>query len=238
MNSPLQRQLKMMVAGPLIVAFLVLPDIALARRFGGFGGHGGGGVHSSNRHASNRNAFRAGQRSGARHGYHRGYHQGFHAGAHRGFYAGHHGWGHWWHPVGFFLTTLAVTAVVVSVANKDYYYDQGVYYQKSTKSGGTTGYVVVQAPVGAKVPTLPPGNSPVTVAGGQTFYYYSGVFYAQDTDKQHYVVVQAPAGAVVPALPDGAKTENVNGGLEYVYGGVHYDPVFVNGQTEYAVVSP
>ena len=139
--------------------------------------------------------------------------------------------------MGFFLATLAVTAVVVSIANKDYYYDQGVYYQKSTKSDGSVGYVVIQAPVGAKVPTLPPGNTPVTTAGGGTFYYDAGVFYAQDTDKQHYVVVQAPAGAVVPALPDGAKTDNVNGAVQYVYGGVHYEPVFVNGQTMYAVIS-
>jgi hypothetical protein len=141
--------------------------------------------------------------------------------------------------VGFFLTTLAVTAVVVSAANsnKQYYYDQGVYYEKSSKSDGTAGYVAVQAPIGAKVPTLPPGNTPVTVAGGQTFYYYAGVFYAQDTDKQHYVVVQAPAGATVPALPDGATTEHVSGAIQYVYGGVHYMPVFVNGQTMYSVIS-
>ena len=141
----------------------------------------------------------------------------------------------------FFLTTLAVTAVVVSVANsnKQYHYDQGVYYEKSTQSDGTAGYVAVQAPIGAKVPTLPPGNTPVTVAGGQTFllYYYAGVFYAQDTDKLYYVVVQAPAGATVPALPDGATTEHVSGAIQYVYGGVYYEPIFVNGQTMYAVVS-
>ena len=163
MNHSIRLQLRKWVAGPMIVAILVLPEITLARgRHGGFGGRGGGGVHSSNRAA-----FHAGQRSGFRHGYHRGFHHGFHRGAHRGFHAG---WGHWWHPVGFFLTTLAVTAIVVSAAEKDYYYDQGVYYQKSTKSDGTSGYVAVPAPIGAKVPTLPPGNTPVTVAGGQTFY--------------------------------------------------------------------
>ena len=33
-----------------------------------------------------------------------------------------------WHPWGFFVATMAVTAVAITVASQQYYYDQGVYY--------------------------------------------------------------------------------------------------------------
>ncbi|OQP52343.1 hypothetical protein A4D02_24440 [Niastella koreensis] len=62
-------------------------------------------------------------------------------------------WGAAWHPWGFFVATLAVTAIVVSVENEKYHYDQGVWY---AQSGG--GYTVVQAPVGATVTTIPSGS--------------------------------------------------------------------------------
>lgn len=51
-----------------------------------------------------------------------------------------------WHPWGFFIATLATTAIIVSVENKKYYYDNGVYYAPSN-----SGYTVVAAPIGATV---------------------------------------------------------------------------------------
>ncbi len=37
-------------------------------------------------------------------------------------------WGPVWHPWGFFVATLATTAIIVSVNNAQYHYDQGVWY--------------------------------------------------------------------------------------------------------------
>ena len=72
-----------------------------------------------------------------------------------------------WHPIGFFVTALAVTAIVVSINNRNYHYDNGVYYQESTDDKGQTGYVAVTAPIGAKVPSLPEGYETVTAGSHQ-----------------------------------------------------------------------
>ena len=74
--------------------------------------------------------------------------------------------------------------------------------------------------------------------GYNTYYYYAGTFYVQDTDQQHYVVVQGPVGAVVQYLPDGYKQEELNDVQYYVYDGIFYMAKSVNGQIQYEVVSP
>ena len=129
---------------------------------------------------------------------------------------------------------MAVTAIVVSVNKQDYHYDNGVYYQESTNDSGETGYVAVPAPIGAKVPSLPEGYTPVTVGSNQ-YYYYGGVFYIKDTDGK-FVVVQGPVGAVVPNLPDGSKEQYFDDVLYYAYNGIYFQPKSANGTTQYEVV--
>lgn len=130
---------------------------------------------------------------------------------------------------------MAVTAIVVSVNNQDYHYDNGVYYKESTDDQGQKGYVAVTAPIGAKVPSLPDGYETVTAGSGQN-YYYGGVFYTKDTDGK-YVVVQGPVGAIVHNLPDGAKEEYYTDVLYYNYGGIYFQPKSVNGDTQFQVVA-
>ena len=157
----------------LVLCVSVLaPASALAYRGRGARGGSRGGFHHGGNHggnrSSNRSAFHAGQRSGARHGYNRGFHQGYRHGAYHGMHVGYrHGWhggvhfgfwGGWWHPIGFLVTTLAVTAIVVNANNQQYHYDQGVYYVKVDE-----GYKVVPAPAGAKVTALPENSVQVTV---------------------------------------------------------------------------
>ncbi len=77
---------------------------------------------------------------------------------------------HIYHPAGFFLATMYVTAVMISVSNQNYYYNQGVYYTQST-----SGYVVVPAPVGASVTVLP-SDYTLVVVGSSTYYYYAEHF--------------------------------------------------------------
>ena len=198
----------------MMLSVLVLPQIAEARR----GGVRHGGYHGGGRH----------------HHHHHHHHYHPHPHPHPHFHV--HFWHpHLWHPIGFFLTALTVTAIVVSVNNQDYHYDNGVYYQETTNDSGEKGYVAVTAPIGAKVPSLPDGNEKTTVSG-KDYWYYGGVFYVKDSDGK-YVVVQGPVGAVVQNLPDGAKEEYHSDVLYYAYGGIYFQPKSVNGQTQYEVVA-
>lgn len=70
----------------------------------------------------------------------------------------------------------AVTApprgyVPVYYGGVNYAYYGGYYYQPAS-----TGYVVVEPPVGAILPTLPPGSTATTV-NGQTYFIYNNTYY-------------------------------------------------------------
>ncbi|MFI5193629.1 MAG: DUF6515 family protein [Chitinophagales bacterium] len=137
-------------------------------------------------------------------------------------------WGHNWHPLGFFAAALAADAFRFSLANQQYYYDEGVYYAPS--SGG---YSVVPAPVGATVSSLPPGYE-TTMVGNDYYYYYGGAFYINTGSA--YQVVPAPPGAVVTQIPDGAVEQDIDGQTYLVFNNTYYQPVSENGEDAYEVV--
>ena len=138
-------------------------------------------------------------------------------------------WGPMWHPWGFFIATMAATAVIVTVANQQYHYDQGVYYVASNG-----GYTVVQAPVGATITTLPPGSQPVVINETTNNYYYGGTYY-EKTDKG-YSVVPPTAGTIVEQLPEGGKEIKI-GDVTYVQvGETYYQPTEQDGKKVYEVV--
>lgn len=138
-------------------------------------------------------------------------------------------WGPVWHPWGFFVATLATTAIIVSIENQKYHYDQGVWYVATTG-----GYTVVQAPVGATVSTVPTGSQTVVV-NNVTNNYYGGAYYMKQPDGT-YKVVPPPAGAVVDNLPEGG-TEVKIGDQTYVkVGETYYAPIKVDGKDKYEVV--
>jgi Ni/Co efflux regulator RcnB len=60
------------------------------------------------------------------------------------------------------------------------------------------GYVVVEAPVGAVVRTLPPGYR-VVRSGPRRYYVVNGAYHAWDPARAGYVVVQPPVQPVVVA---------------------------------------
>lgn len=149
----------------------------------------------------------------------------------------HHHSHHHPHVIGHIVTVLAVTAIVVTVVNSNnqkqqYQYDNGTYYQE-TQQDGQTAYVVVPAPIGAKVPTLPSDNTQITV-GSTVYYYYASTFYTQSGSD--YVVVQPPVGATVSYVPDGYEKKEVNSIQYYVYNGIYYLPKSDNGDIVYVVV--
>jgi len=154
----------------------------------------------------------------------------------------------YWQPIGFTLTVLAVTAIVVSWTSggqggageggsddeQEYYYDQGTWMKKEANV-----YVVIPAPVGAAISELPDGFEK-TQASSETYYYYAGDFY-KDHEGGKYIVVKAPFGAQVSVLPEGY--EDRNAGTEedpdyyYVYNGVWYEAVS-DGEDVLFVVTP
>lgn len=137
-------------------------------------------------------------------------------------------WGPSWHPIGFIAATLARDAFIFSLANREYYYDEGVYYEPI--SGG---YTVVSAPIGAVVGSLPDGYETIQL-GDDYYYYYGGTFYIGL--DQGYQVVVAPIGAIVTDIPDGATQQNINGEIYLFYNNTYYEPVSYNGEDAYQVV--
>jgi hypothetical protein len=61
--------------------------------------------------------------------------------------------------------------VAIAVAGTTYFYGGGAFYIQQP-----SGFVVVPAPLGITVPTLPPGATAVTVAGN-LYYLANGVYY-------------------------------------------------------------
>jgi hypothetical protein len=143
-------------------------------------------------------------------------------------------WGPVWHPWGFFIATLAVTAVVISVESQQYHYDQGVYYVPSNG-----GYTVVAAPVGATIVTLPEGSQTIDNSNSNNTtvvnnYYYGGTYYEKTTGG--YTVVPPTAGMVVESLPEGGEEVKI-GDVTYVkVGETYYQPINQDGKEVYEVV--
>jgi Ni/Co efflux regulator RcnB len=138
-------------------------------------------------------------------------------------------WGVHWHPWGFFLKTLAVTAVIFSIENQQYYYDQGVYYMASNG-----GYIVVQAPLGATISTIPKESQTVVVNQTTNNYYYGGAFYEEY--EKGYTVVPPTAGVTVENLPEGGKEEKLGEQTYVKIGETYYQPVEIDGKKMYEVV--
>jgi hypothetical protein len=70
-----------------------------------------------------------------------------------------------------------------------YFYYSGVFYQRYN-----SGYIVVSAPIGAFVTSLPEGFIAFTI-GLATYYYINNTYYSWDEAREGYVVVEKPVGA-------------------------------------------
>ena len=140
---------------------------------------------------------------------------------------------HFWNDFAFHrrLAALPLGFLALQIGGVPYDYCDGIYYQPADG-----GYQEVYPPVGAEIPQLPDGALAIDV-GGQTYYYAGGGFYAQQPDGT-FALVPPPLGAVVPDLPPGAIQVSVNGTVAYQFNGVYYEPIFVNGVTQYQTFQP
>ena len=129
------------------------------------------------------------------------------------------------------LAALPLGFLSLQLGGVPYYYSDGIYYQPADG-----GYQEVYPPVGAAVPQPPDGAIEVDV-GGQPYYYAGGAFYLQQPDGT-YAIAPTPIGAVVPELPPGATQTSVNGTVAYQFNGIFYEPIFVNGVTQYQTFQP
>ena len=140
-----------------------------------------------------------------------------------------HGWDNF--AFGRRLASLPLGFLALHIGGVPYYYDAGVYYQPVDG-----GYQEVYPPVGAAIPQ-PPDGAIAIEAGGQTYYYAGGGFYLQQPDGT-YAIAPTPIGVVVPELPPGAIQVSVNGAVAYQFNGIYYEPVFLNGVTQYETFVP
>ncbi len=79
------------------------------------------------------------------------------------------------------------TAVVVKGVS--YYYQAGVFYRNAGHD-----YVVVRAPIGARVRILPVGVVRLTI-GSRPYFFVNDIYFVLDDQSRDYVVVEPPAEA-------------------------------------------
>ena len=103
----------------------------------------------------------------------------------RPYYRSHHYW-HRHHP----LRVLPHGGVAISVGGFSFYYSEGMYYKPCHGE-----YVIVPPPVGACVPSLPPGCDTVFIQGAP-YYQNDGVYYKQAPDG--YTVVPVGLTKAIP----------------------------------------
>ncbi len=163
--------------------------------------------------------------------------------------------------LGVYVATRPKRTTTVVVTGTTYYYAGGVYYVSSG-----SGYVVVSAPPGAVVYSVP-AHTTVVYVDTTEYLYVNGTYYVPTTkpaeqppppdpsatatsahgedpsdvpmiegDEQNYEVVASPAGVTVPYLPEEADEETVNGKKYFVYEGTYYQPFAGDGETIYMVV--
>jgi len=94
-----------------------------------------------------------------------------------------------YHPIGYHVRVLPQSYVRIVVSGFPYFYYGGVFYRSFDG-----GYVVVSAPLGAVVHTLPVGFIAFSL-GVSTFYYVNNTYYVWDEPREAYLVVEKPDGA-------------------------------------------
>ena len=97
--------------------------------------------------------------------------------------------GRHFHARGHYVKTLPRAHRVVRVGPSRYYYHAGNYYRPRGN-----GYVVVGAPIGASVRSLPRGYVSFGI-GSRRYFHVNTTYYLWREREKDYVVVEKPSGA-------------------------------------------
>jgi hypothetical protein len=119
-------------------------------------------------------------------------------------------------------------AQVIEESGVKVFYEQGIFWVKQG-----TQYVVIAAPYGVVVDTIPAATTRVATKAGEYGYFF-GTFF-QRKDKK-FVVVKPPVGLNVTYLPDGYETRGTPESTVYAVGNIIFKPVFVLGILVYQVI--
>jgi hypothetical protein len=158
-------------------------------------------------------------------------------------------WGPMWHPWGFHAPMPPPQSQVVNVRNEtnvfnetnvtnitnvtnvvnEFQYFEGVFYQKDDE-----GYVVVPAPLGASVKSIPDNYEKVEVGENEFHYYWGGAFYEKKGNE--FIVVAPTAGALVSNISEGGEEVKLGEKVMYRFGETYYMPVQVDGKNMYEIV--
>ena len=139
-------------------------------------------------------------------------------------------------PVGHHADSLADGAETVKVDNKTYYYADWSFWEKA--SGG--GYVVVDAPVGAEVSTLPDEATKHT-EGEVVLYQFDNLYLTEDkssSGKKIYRVEPQPAEEEIDAIPSGSPSFVADGETYHYVDYNFYVAYEENGKRGYVVGEP
>ncbi|MGJ8688002.1 MAG: DUF6515 family protein [Gammaproteobacteria bacterium] len=90
---------------------------------------------------------------------------------------------------GAIVRTLPRQHSVISVRNRDYFYSSGSFYERRGRD-----YVVIGAPIGARVSSLPVGFVSFGI-GNRRYYHVNATYYLWNDRTRDYVVVEAPEGS-------------------------------------------
>ena len=112
-----------------------------------------------------------------------------------------------------------------------YRFHKGIYY----KMRGSK-FVVVRAPIGIRIKTLPVGHRRLLINRRPYFYYYGTYYQKSEENTGTYEVVDAPLGAEVDSLPEGYKIVTANEREYYMLDNVYYEPRINDQDEEYYVV--
>jgi hypothetical protein len=93
------------------------------------------------------------------------------------------------HRIGYRLNVLPRAHTRIIIGGFPYFYFSGIFYRPYGSS-----YIVVSAPIGAFVETLPVGFIAFTISLS-TYYYVNDTYYFWDENREGYRVVAKPAGA-------------------------------------------
>jgi hypothetical protein len=138
--------------------------------------------------------------------------------------------------VGYQQDELPKETETVELDGKTYYYEEGSFWQKA--SGG--GYVVVKAPAGAEVSSIPEDASPAT-EGEVTVYQYDDLFLTKDTNdagRTIYRVEPQPAEEEIDSIPPGSPSFEADNETYYYVNFNFYVEFEENGKTGYVNGEP